>query len=252
MAAYICSRQISVDIVLPEPPLFLRFDVVSVNYCRGEQPIASKCESVKKLLLPLASALNGAKLEFDGRFDRTDLSDFSDHSTLLSHLSNDLPISNNCRAYEFRLRFLSEKTAQTVISSILEMGPARNCANVKFVIFGTYQPTALPVEAITNWFFHNVAEDRKRKIREKKSIEIRMNGISNGPEIQTRLKEANHGFYFIIESCHSVLKQGMVLKAKESVFSFLNRKSKFQFNTELQLCKTTPFNKSLNFTLFLL
>ena len=189
---------------MPEPTPFLRFDVVSLKYRRGRQPIggpiAEKCESVKKLLLPLASALNGAKLEFYGRIYRNDLSDFSDDSMLLAHIGNDLlPICNGCRAYEFHLSFLSEKRAQTVISSILEMGPAKNCANVKFVILGIDQRTALPVESITNWFFHSVAEERKRKIREKKSLEIRMDGISNGAEIQTRLKEANYGFYFIVE-----------------------------------------------------
>ena len=162
---HIPIRKISIDAFLPEPPPFLRFDVVSVNYRRGHQPIATKCESVRKLLLPLksTSALNGAKLEFDGRIDRTDLSDFSDHSTLLSHLSNDLfPISNGCRAYEFRMLFMSEESASNVISSILEMGPVSDCANVKFVILGKGQRTALPVEAITNWFFYNVAEERKK------------------------------------------------------------------------------------------
>ena len=224
---------------MPEPSPFLRFDVVSVNYRRGRQPVAEKCESIRKLLLPfkftsalngakleftgqigvnyrpgqqqitakcessrklllpLSSALNGAKLELDGRIDRNDLSDFSDHSMLLAHLGNDLlPICNGFRAYEFRISFLSEKTAPNVISLILGMGPARNCANVKFVILGIDQPTPLPVEAITNWFSHSVTEERQRKNRGKKSLEIRMENISNGPEIQTRLKEANCGFFF--------------------------------------------------------
>ena len=199
---HIPIRKISIDAFLPEPPPLLRFDVVSVNYRRGHQPIATKCESVRKLLLPLksTSALNGAKLEFDGRIDRTDLSDFSDHSTLLSHLSNDLfPISNGCRAYEFRMIFMSEESASNVISSILEMGPARNCANIKFVLLEKHKRKPLPMESIINWFSHSISEERKRKIREKKSLEIRMNGISNGPEIQTRLKETNYGFYLIVE-----------------------------------------------------
>ena len=80
------------------------------------------------------------------------------------------------------------------------MGPARDCANVKFVILGIYKPTPLPAEAITYWFFHSVAEDRKRKIRAKKSLEIRMDYISNGPEIQTRLNEAKYGFYLLRKS----------------------------------------------------
>ena len=170
-----------------------------MNYRPGRQSIAAKCESIRKLLLPLAStsAFKGAKLKFDGRIDRYNWSDFRDHSMLLAHIGNDLlSICNDWHAYEFRMSFLSEKSAQTVISSILEMGPVSDCANVKFVILGINQPTPLPVESITNWFFHSVAEDRKRKIREKKSLEIRMNGISNGEEIQTRLKEANYGFYF--------------------------------------------------------
>ena len=207
---HISSQLISIDSVLPEPPLFLRFDVVNVNYRPGRQPVAEKCESIRKLLLPLksTSALNGAKLEFD----RNDwmkwwsnwskwfvLCDFSDHQMLLVHIANDLlPICIGFRAYEFHLSFLSEKSAPIVISSILGMEPARDCANVKFVILGIYQPqpTALPEEAITNWFFHNVAEERKRKIRKNKSLEIRMDEISNGPEIQL-LNEANYGFYFI-------------------------------------------------------
>ena len=95
------------------------------------------------------------------------------------------------------MSFLSEENAPTVISSILEIGPVSDCRNVKFVILGIDQPTHLPVESITNWFFHNVAEERKRNIRENKSLEIRMDGISNGAEIQTLLKKANYGFYLI-------------------------------------------------------
>ena len=94
------------------------------------------------------------------------------------------------------MSFLSEENAPTVISSILEIGPVSDCRNVNFVILGIDQPTALPVETIINWFFHNVAEDKKHKKREKKSLKIRMNGISNGAEIQTRLKETNYGFQF--------------------------------------------------------
>ena len=170
--------------------------MVNVNYRPGRQPVAEKCESIRKLLLPLT--LNGAKLEFDGRIDRNDLCDFVDHQMLLAHIGNDLlPICNAFRAYEFHLSFLSEQSAPTVISSILGMEPARDCANVKFVILGIYQPTPLPLESITNWFSHSVSEERKRKIRKNKSLEIRMDEISNGPEIQTRLKEANYGFYFI-------------------------------------------------------
>ena len=189
---------------MPEPPSFLRFNLVSVNYRPGQQPIAAKCESVRKLLLPfkLTSALNGAKLEFDGRIDQNDLPDFSDHRILLAHIGNDLlPLCNAFRAYEFHVSFMSGQSAPNVISSILNMEPARNCANIKFVLLGKFkpQPTHLPVEAITNWFFRNVAEDRKRKIREQRSLEIRMDNISNGAEIQTRLKEANYGFYLIVE-----------------------------------------------------
>ena len=190
---------------------------IGVNYRPGQQQITAKCESSRKLLLPLSSALNGAKLELDGRIDRNDLSDFSDHSMLLAHLGNDLlPICNGFRAYEFRISFLSEQTASTFISSILEMGPARDCANVKFVILGTYRPTHLPVEAITNWFFHSVAEEKKRKNREKKTLEIQMQNISNGAEIQTHLKEANYGFYLMVESSswNFVLRPGFVPKPK--------------------------------------
>ena len=170
--------------------------MVNVNFRPSQQPIAEKCESIRKLLLPLT--LNGAKLEFDGRIDRNDLCDFSDHQMLLAHIANDLlPICNAFRAYEFHLSFMSEQSAPTVISSILWMAPDRDCANVKLVILGIDDPTPLPLESITNWFFHSVAEESKRKIRENKALEIRMDEISNGPEIQTRLKEANYGFYFI-------------------------------------------------------
>ena len=94
--------------------------------------------------------------------------------------------------------------------------PARDCANVKFVILGTYRPTHLPVEAITNWFFHSVAEEKKRKNREKKTLEIQMQNISNGAEIQTHLKEANYGFYLMVESSswNFVLRPGFVPKPK--------------------------------------
>ena len=94
------------------------------------------------------------------------------------------------------MSFLSEENAPTVISSILEIGPVSDCRNVNFVILGIDQPTPLPVEAITNWFSHSVTEERQRKNQEKKTLEIRMENISNGEEIQTRLKEANCGFFF--------------------------------------------------------
>ena len=168
MSVYISSQQISSDAVLPEPTAFLRFGVVSVYYRLGQQPIAAKCESIKKLLLPFTSVLEGAKLEFDGRIDRNGLSDFSDHSMLLAHVANDLlSICNRCCAYEFHLSYLSEQSAPAVISSILEMAPVRDCNNVKFVVMGKDQPTALPVEAITKWFIPS-SDDRKGK----KSLEI--------------------------------------------------------------------------------
>ena len=179
--------------------IFLLHVDYKYRLCPRQHPIAKKCQSVRKLLLPLASTLNGAKLEFYCQIDQNDLSDFSDHQMLLDHIGNDLlPICNAFRAYEFHLKFLSEKSAPTVISSILGMGPARNCPNVKFVIFGIDLPTALPVKAISNWFFHCVVEDKKRKNRKKKSLEIKMNKISNGTEIQTHLKEANCGFYLVV------------------------------------------------------
>ena len=197
LAVHISTQQISVDAVLPEPTLFLRFDMVSVNYRPGQQPIAAKCESVRKLLLPLKFALNGAKLEFDGVINRYDLSDFGDHSTLLAHLSNDLfSICNGFSACEFHVSFLSEESVPIVISSILEMGSAGACCNIKFVILGTIECITLPVEAILNWFFNNVAEERKHKDRRKKSLEISMDNDSNATEIQARLNEANYGFNF--------------------------------------------------------
>ena len=184
---------------MPGPPSFLRFDVVSVNYRPSRQAIAAKCESVRKLLLPLKLALNGAKLEFDGLINRYDLSDFSDHSILLAHLGNDLfSICNGFSACEFHVSFVSEaeESAPIVISSILEMGSVSDCCNVKFVILGIDQQTALPVDAITNWFFYSVAEERKHKNRRKKSLEISMENISNGTEIQARLNEVNYAFSF--------------------------------------------------------
>ena len=169
--AYISYRQISLDAALPEPPSFLRFNVVRVNYCPGQQQITAKCESIRKLLLPLASALNGAKLEFDGRIDRNDLCDFSDHSMLLAHLGNDLlPLCIGLRAYEFRISFLSEQTAPNVISLILEMGPARNCANVKFVILGIDQPTALPVVRSQTGFLTALPKKDSVKIERRKHL----------------------------------------------------------------------------------
>ena len=190
---------------MPEPTAFLRFDVVRVNYLSGRQPIGAKCESIKKLLLPFTAALSGAKLVFCGRIDRNGLYDFSDHSMLLAHVANDLfSICNRCPAYEFRLNFSSElleQNAPTVISSILAMGPVRNCNNVKFVLFTKPttllpgeiridQPTVLPVEAITKWFIPS-ADGRK----EKKALEIRMGNISNGAEIEARLKESKYGYF---------------------------------------------------------
>ena len=183
---------------MPERTDFLRFDVVRVNYRSGQQPIAAKCESIKKLLLPFATALNGAKLKFYGRIDQFGLSvsDFSDHSMFLAHVATDLlSICNHCRAYKFRVSFLSElskQNAPAVISSILEMGPVRDCNNVKFVVMGKDQPTALPVEAITKWFIPS-ADGRK----EKKALEIRMGNISNGAEIEAHLKEANYGYFLL-------------------------------------------------------
>ena len=158
-----------------------------------QKPIAAKCESVKELLLPLTSALNGAKLRFYGRIDPIYLPEFSDHSMLLAHLVNDLlPICNRCRAYEFRLNFLSGESAPALISSILKMGPVRNCNNVVFELFAaarrTTRTTPLPVETITEWFIQGADEGKA-----KKSLDIRMRNISNGAEVEARLKEAKAG-----------------------------------------------------------
>ena len=184
-----CLYFLSSDDVLPEPTAFFRFDIVSVDYRSGQKPITAKCESIKKLLLPFAVALNDAKLEFDGRIDG--LSDFSDHSMFLAHVGNDLlSIFNRCRAYEFRVSFWSEQSAPAVISSILEMGPVRDCNNGKFLFTGNTRSTALPVEAITKWFIPS-ADGRKGK----KVLEIRMRNISNGAEIEARLKDSKYGYF---------------------------------------------------------
>ena len=161
-----------------------------------QKPIAAKCESVKELLLPLTAALNGAKLRFDERIDRNFLSDFSDHSMLFDHLGNDLlPICNRCLAYEFRLNLLPGERAPVLISSILKMGPVRDCNNVVFELFAaarrTTRTTPLPVETITEWFIQGVEEGKA-----KKSLEIRMGNISNGAEVEARLKEAKAGYIF--------------------------------------------------------
>lgn len=166
--------------------------MVNLNYRSGPnlQPIAATCESIKNLLLPFASALNGAKLVFDARIDRNDFSDFSDQSMIFAHVGNDLlSVCNRCRAYEFHVSFLSEQNAPIVISSILEMEPVRDCGKVKFVLLGISRSTALPVEAITKWFVRNIDDRRKYK----KSLKIRMPNISNGAEIEARLKEAKYG-----------------------------------------------------------
>ena len=199
MRVYISSQQISSG--MPEPTAFLRFDVVSLRYRSGQQPIAAKCESIKTLLKRFTTALNGAvfegaKLEFNGRIDRNALSDFSDHSMLLAHVGNDLlSICNHCRLYTFRLNFSSEllfeQNAPSVISSILEMRPIKDCNNVKFVLIGNYQTsTALPVEAITKWFIPS-ADGRKGK----KALVIRMENISNRAEIEARLKDSKYGYF---------------------------------------------------------
>ena len=77
-----------------------------MDYMHCSLPIAEKCESLKKLLLPLEMALNGAKLKFIAGICGTDEFDFKNYSQLLEYIENFvLPISSNCRAYEFVISF---------------------------------------------------------------------------------------------------------------------------------------------------
>ena len=185
------------DGVLPAPSSYLRFGVVSLNYRLDGQPISEKCESIRKHLTLLSATLNGAKLKFDGRIDPYDSSDFHDNSMLLAHIGNELlPICNQCRAYEFHISFpmlpLFAQDPSSAISSILKMEPVRHCYYVKLTLLGIDSQKALPVEAITNWFFHGVDDQKhkKQKVKEK-VLSIRHSNILNGTEVIHRLNEVN-------------------------------------------------------------
>ena len=72
-------------------PRFLRFDEVKLSYYFGSMSIEEKCRSIGNYLQPLKEALKDVNsIRFSGVIDPDNYTQFSDHSKLLNHLSEQL------------------------------------------------------------------------------------------------------------------------------------------------------------------
>ena len=175
------------DAAFREPPSFLRFGYIDLDYRPGRQLIAAKWRQIKKLLT--SELLNGTNLKFRGRINQTEPSDFANHSQLLDHIGNELlPICNRCQSYEFRINiWFDENDTASTISSILEMQPVNECSHVKFVLYDwKVTPLPFPVEGIENWIRSSGSSANKQG---GKFLRITMPKISNGPEIYDHFKK---------------------------------------------------------------
>ena len=136
-------------------PKFLRFKDVelSYNYFFSEGSIEKKCELFQKYLQQLSPALNDSNLiVFDAYINKGHQHYFSSHLQLVDHLRQQLlPICDSSRGYTFEICFYSGKSeASAVIESILQLPQIEHCSHVELVLCYA-NPTALPVQAITQW-----------------------------------------------------------------------------------------------------
>ena len=116
--------------------------------------ITNKCQKIEKYLRPIEPALKHSNsIQFVARINQNDQSCFSDHSVLLSYLSEQLlQICNSSRRYEFKIAFYSDKNSGTnFISSLLQMPAISRCSNFEISLYHIEEAQQLPVENISDW-----------------------------------------------------------------------------------------------------
>ena len=101
-------------------------------------------------------AFNSNSFRFVACINQNDPTCFTDHSILLTYLSEQLLlICNLSRRYEFEIDFSSDKNAGTnFISSLLQMPAIIQCSQFKITLYFTEEELQLPVEAISDWLNH--------------------------------------------------------------------------------------------------
>ena len=138
--------------------------------------IKNKCQKIEKYLQPIKNALKDSNsIRFFADINQDDQSSFSDHSSFLSYLDEQLlKICNSSRRYEFEITFRSDKNAGTnFISSLLQMPPISRCSHFDITLFFTKKAMQLPVEAILDWL-NRMIDGRKTDIRIAQEIFMRI------------------------------------------------------------------------------
>ena len=183
-------------------PKFLRFNEVRLDYESCSESIEEKCDLIENCLAPFSDALKGSKsVQFHGTINGNNRLDrFSNHSQLVNYLRERLlPICNSSRAYQFFIRFFSDKeeAATNVISSILQLPQIKRCSNLLFWFYHIEDQKQFPVEAISSWLIRklNVDEMEVVGIREEIFLTIRLDIIQSAVEICDHLEAVNGLFY---------------------------------------------------------
>ena len=155
-----------------------------------------KCEKVKEYLQPIKNALKHSNsIHFAGDIDRDDPTCFSDHSILLSYLSEQLlKICDTSRRYEFKIYFRSDKNSATnFISSLLEMPPIIRCSNFEISLHRIEEAQQLPLETISDWLNRRKTDGR---IPQELFMKIWLHKIQNVTEMCDHLLKVS--FTFIV------------------------------------------------------
>ena len=177
-------------------PRFVRSDRVLLFYHGVRGSIKNKCQQVEKYLRPIKTALKHSNsIRFVANINQNDPTCFSDHSILLSYLSEQLlQICNSSRRYEFLIYFHSDKNAGTnVISSLLKMPPISRCSNLEITLYGIEEALQLPIETISDWLNRKKHDGR---IPQEIFMTIYIYEIQNATEMCDHLSKVR--FIFIV------------------------------------------------------
>ena len=170
------------DGVIDFPP-FLRVNQLSLYYTVDEMPIEGKCNLFLDALNQLKSLLeNTNTVYFDGRIVRYDECCFDESSQLLSHLTALSCIFSHVNRYIFRLSLWSEEHMDGyIIERFLNVPQVLRCTNVEINISCTFNPTILPIDAISNWLHYNYNG-------KSRFLSIGISAVQNAVDICTHLR----------------------------------------------------------------
>ena len=177
-------------------PRFVRSDRVTLSYHGCSMTIKNICQKIEKYLRSIKTALKDSNsFLFVANINQNDPTCFSDHSLLLSYLSEQLlQICNSSRRYEFLIYFHSDKNAGTnVISSLLKMPPISRCSNFEITLYGIEEALQLPIETISDWLNRKKHDGR---IPQEIFMTIYIYEIQNATEMCDHLSKVR--FIFIV------------------------------------------------------